>query len=484
MAARGLRAGAARRWARAALGAAGALSCAGGPDAAPPLDAEAPDSAPLVVLISLDTTRADALGCYADVNRWGLDLDPALRPAPRTPALDTLAAGGLRARHAYAQAPTTLSSHATLFTGLDPHGHRVPRNGFPLPADGPPTVAEALRAAGYTTLGAVGASVLDDSQGLGRGFDAWDDEAPQRVRRRHERPAAEVVAAALRLVDARPRGRPTFLFVHLFDPHSPWDGAPAELQEALLQGIPDVDGLTRGASAEVDALVRDTKAGRAPEAARRRARALYLAEVAAADAAVGALLDGLRARFDGGPDLVVVVGDHGEALDEPAARPYGHGGDVHLEATHVPLLLWGEGVPVGAVHEPPVGLLDVASTLLARRGLGPLGQGADLLAAAPRPVFSEATKPADRARPGEWENLQLQRAVVDEGHQLLISPWEGRPPALRPIEPSAAAAGPQPELQARLMGALLRWDAAAPGPRGGAEDPGAVEGLKALGYLE
>jgi hypothetical protein len=108
----------------------------------------------------------------------------------------------------------------------------------------------------------------------------------------------------------------------------------------------------------------------------------------------------------------------------------------------------------------------------------------DLLAdPAPRPVFSEATKPADRARPGEWENLQLQRAVVDEGHQLLISPWEGTPPALRPLDP-AAPARPDPERQARLMGALLRWDAAAPGPRGGAEDPGAVEGLRALGYLE
>ena len=103
------------------------------------------DAGPLVLLVSLDTTRADALSCYSDVSSWGLDLEPDERPLPRTPALDGLAADGLRFRWALAHAPTTLASHASVFSGRDSRGHGVYRNGVPLHSNGPLLTEEMVK---------------------------------------------------------------------------------------------------------------------------------------------------------------------------------------------------------------------------------------------------------------------------------------------------------------------------------------------------
>jgi choline-sulfatase len=155
-------------------------------------DAPPPVTGPTIVLITLDTTRADAVGA------WG-------GPEGVTPSLDALAARGARFVWAFSHAPTTLSSHASMFTGLDPHGHAVPRNGVPLLASHT-TVAERLQHHGFETLAVLGSSALDRSTGALQGFTAVDDRLSVDQGRRYEDTAPNVTARALGLVDAREGG--------------------------------------------------------------------------------------------------------------------------------------------------------------------------------------------------------------------------------------------------------------------------------------
>lgn len=447
----------------------------------------APD--PVVLMISLDTTRADALSAYADVAGWGLELPATDRPAPRTPHLDALAQRGARFQWALSQTPTTLSSHSSVFSGQDPHQHRVPRNGFPIPAD-VPLLTERFAAAGWDTLGVVGASVLSAEMGLNRGFSHYDDAVSLQVRRRYEDHADRVTDRALAAVtDHHSAGRPLFLFVHYFDAHSPWDSAPAALRaEALPQGY---QGAIDGSSGSLDTLITLSRAGRLGQADRRAARALYLSEVAWVDQEVGRLLQGLDDRGLLDQALIVTFGDHGETLDELPGRAYGHGLDVELFDLHVPLIFAGPGVPVGLTDGRLVRLQDIGSTLLPLAGLaGGLGEGRDLSRAwAPGaaeevdpPAFAEATKPVDPA-PAAWNNLRTARAVAAEGLLYRRTPWAEAPPTLRQRSPAAPLAA-DPAAEARLDALLTAWDAAAPPPRLEDLSEETEAGLQALGYLE
>ena len=448
-------------------------------------DPEPAAPTPLILLLSLDTTRADALGAYADVAHWGRG--EASAPRPRTPRLDALAAAGTRFAWAMAHSPTTLSSHSSVMTGLDPHGHRVPRNGFPLP-EGLPTLAERLGAAGYEGIGVVGASVLAAETGIGRGFATWDDAVSTRVRKRFEDPAAQVTARALAAVDRRARpGEPLLLFVHYFDAHSPWDSAPPALREGLVD--PAYAGAIDGSGRSVDLLVGMSRQGVLGSADRRQARALYLAEVAAIDLAVGQLLDGLQVRGLLEESLVVAFGDHGETLDEVPARPYGHGLDVELVDIHVPLILRGTGrfaLPAGRVDTRTVRLQDIGATVLSRAGLtGGLGEGWDLLGpGAPPPAFAEATKPAGQESQQGWNNLPFARAVVEGEGMLLRAPLLG--PEARLVDRAPGQPLREDADRASALDTLLRdWDAAAPAYRPApALSPEAEAGLRALGYLD
>lgn len=447
------------------------------------------DSAPLVLVVSWDTTRADALGCYRDVAHWGADLDPTVRPIAQTPVADGLCAAGQRFTWALAHAPTTLNSHASVFTGLDPHGTHVPRNGFPVPA-ALPLLTERFADAGWDTIAVVGASVLEPAMGLDRGFRVYDAETPRKVRRRFERSAPEVVTRALELVDARPPDRPLFLFVHVFDAHSPWEADPAQfdLDDPLYKGTMD------GSSAGLERLIQATRAGHPPTVDRIAARRHYLAEVAQMDRSLGVLMEGLRVRKTGPDQLIVLFGDHGEALGETQVRPYGHGIDVDLEVVHVPLIVQGSGrfaVPPGQV-DTPVGLGELAPTVLSLVGLPGVGTGRDLSAAwtgtlTPAPVFAEATKPSEHEDHKAWNNLGFERGVAGDGRWLTVSPWEAsrqvqwlredsRPVGIHGRDEVIAAGQLQTELQA--------WDRTAPPHRAVALSDDTREALKALGYLE
>ena len=266
-----------------------AAGCRRSGSAPPPgLSASPPD----IVLITIDTLRADALG-YAGNAR------------ARTPNLDRMAAEGAVFLQAHAHNVMTLPSHANILTGRYPFEHGVRDNdGFRLDSK-TETLATLLHAAGYATGAAIGAFPLDARFGLDRGFDLYDERYPQGASeydfRVAERPAPEVTAVARRWW-AENAGRRRFLWVHLYDCHSPH--------------VPPPDLATSFASDP------------------------YLGEVAGVDEALGPLFEDLRASAPA--PLLVVTSDHGEALGD-------HGEETHglfaYEATlHVPLIVWRPGV--------------------------------------------------------------------------------------------------------------------------------------------
>jgi len=281
------------------------------------------------VLVSLDTTRADRIGAY------GAD-------GAHTPTLDALAARGTRFAEAIAPTPMTQPSHASLFTAVEPPTHGLRTNGSAVLRDDLPTLAEHLERAGYATAAFVGALVLEAQFGFARGFGHYDDTMERRVDGtgvgRVQRRADAVVDAALGWLETAPQR--FFLFVHLFDPHEPYD-APSLL-------------------------------------ARLRADSAYDAEITYADRHLGRLLDTLAERWSDGSTLVAVTSDHGESLGEHGEPTHSY--SVYEATQHVPLLFAGPGVPPQTVVEGPVRLVDVAPTLLALAGAEALpdGQGRDL----------------------------------------------------------------------------------------------------------
>lgn len=279
------------------------------------------------LLITLDTTRADALACYG--GRRGL-----------TPHLDRLAAEGVRYARAQSVAPLTLPAHASMLTGLYPIRHGVRDNGLaPLP-DSARTLAELAQEGGLQTGAFVAAVVLDGFFGLEQGFETYQGpELPDgghQTSHFSELSAERVVERAVAWYQGRDPARRFFLWVHLFDPHGPYEPPPRF-------------------------------SSRAPQSP-------YLGEVAAADESIGKLLDALRA--DGGLDqtCVLFVADHGEAHGEHNETT--HGAYCYQTTMHVPLIVrYPGGTRAGEVSEEIVSVADVHPTLAEAMGLA---GGADL----------------------------------------------------------------------------------------------------------
>lgn len=253
---------------------------------------EAPER-PSILLVTLDTTRADSIG-------------PEARGV-RTPAFNALAARSRRFTQAYATAPQTLPSHASMLTGLYPAGHGVHENARYLDARHP-LVAERLREAGYRTAAFVSAFPLARRFGLARGFEVYDDEFQE------ERGSRETTDRAMAWL--RSQQQPVFLWVHYFDPHHPY--------------VPS-----------------------------------YRGEVETMDAQLGRLIE----AFDrvAGPRAIVVAGDHGEGLGEHGEAQHGY--LLYQGVMHVPLLVHGPGVAAG-VESAPVSGRRIFHTILDFAGLG------------------------------------------------------------------------------------------------------------------
>jgi len=276
-----------------------------------------------VLLVTIDTLRADRVGAYGS-------------PANLTPTLDRLATEGLRFERVYAHVPLTLPSHASLVTGRYPTRHGVHDNGTFTLGD-VPTLATALKAAAYRTGAFVGAFVLDARFGLNRGFDVYDDrmagnsadlEVVQRTAEQVLEPAYQWIGSEQRSsIDQQRRAishQPFFAWVHLYDPHEPY--SPPEPYRSRYAADP------------------------------------YAGEIAYADAALGSFLGRLRASASLSNALVVVVADHGESLGEHGERT--HGLFAYDATLRVPLVIWGPPHIRPAVVSQTARLVDVAPTIL------------------------------------------------------------------------------------------------------------------------
>jgi arylsulfatase A-like enzyme/Tfp pilus assembly protein PilF len=353
--------------------------------------------APLnVLLVTLDTTRADRLGAYGYARA-------------RTRHLDQLATEGVRFDRAYSPAPITLPAHASILTGLYPFSHGVRNNGNFYLAERFDTVASRLKARGYRTAAFVSSFILDRRYGLARGFDTYDDkmEGGQvqviqfEAERRGDRTSLALLAWLDRYSAEGGPHPPFFVWLHLYDPHEPYR-PPPPFREAFSDSP-------------------------------------YDGEIAFDDAIVAAVIDrlgrlGLRDRT-----LVVVAGDHGESLGDHGEET--HSMLVYEPALRVPLIFWKPGLlPAGRVVQEPVRLNDVAPTLLAlagvplpdtreARSLVPLIEGGT--GETPPPIYAETLlprfymnwSPLRTVQDGRWKLIEAPRPEL---YDLATDPGEAR----------------------------------------------------------
>jgi len=426
---------------------------------------------PNLLLITLDTTRRDHCSVYG-------------YERPTTPNLERVASEGVRFALAYAPSSTTAPSHATLFTSLYPITHRVTRNGRLLLPEYQ-TLAERLAERGWSAAGFVSSYVLAARFGFGQGFgvfdadfepatakvnpEAWHTEGVEAVDRRGDATTGRVLAW---LEHGREQKRPFFLFVHYFDPHSPYDPPPE---------FADKFPLAAG-----------------PRQSLRTQIARYDAEIAFADAQIGELLAALDRLGLSQDTLVAITADHGEGLMQHGVL--GHGVQLYEEQVRVPLLLrWPGHLPAGRIVEGAVSLIDLAPTLLELVGLADAAggmQGQSLV-----PVLTGAAVP-DPSRPiflfrREYEPGRVEgQPVAGEkfgvrlgDFKLVLGPQEGTRELfdvlhdprerreLLAVEPARAA-----ELEKQIGDWLAQDRREGPAPDAISDED--LERLRALGYVK
>jgi choline-sulfatase len=399
-----------------------------------------------LLLITLDTTRADHLGCYGD--RSAL-----------TPNLDRLAAAGLRFTQAITTAPQTLPAHATILTGEDPPRHGVRMNAEDRLDDRAVTLAEALAGAGYDTGAFVSSFVLDRRFGLGQGFAVYDDRVETTAgggfsSGENERRAEATIDDAIAWIGAK-RERPFFAWVHLYDAHAPY--APP-----------------------------------APFAARFAAHP-YDGEIAYVDSELGRLFAYLDVKRLTARSVIVVVGDHGESLGEHGETT--HSIFVYDAVTRVPLIVANPALLPAprVVDDAVVSTADLTPTLLDLLGVadGATRDGVDWLRTPPDPQRAVYVESLVSYRDFGWAPLYALRtrtrkyvlAPRDELYDLTADPGElhdllaAQPPADDEVGRRLRA-----ELRRRVVADASASLASAPSG-GTAADAEARARIAALGYV-
>jgi choline-sulfatase len=383
-----------------------------------------------LVVITLDTTRADRLPVYGFAG-------------VATPTLDRLAGEGVVFDSVESVAPLTLPAHASLFTGLYPQHHGVRDNAAPPLAPAHKTLPQILRTRGFRTAAFVGSMVLGRDRGLASGFEVYGDGGRVGIPPPHRRPAHDVVddaCAWIRDID----DRPFFLWVHLYDAHAS-QTLPLEYRRAYGDN--------------------------------------YEGAIAYMDSQIARLLDAMRQQHLLARSAIVVAGDHGESLGEHGERE--HGIFLYEGATHVPLIVHGAGVAAKRVNAV-TSLVDVLPTILDLLGItfGGLIDGSSLAPALrgvevpDRPVYAESMYPK---RFG-WASLRMIRdgnlkyidAPRRELYDLRTDPLEERD--LANALPATVA-----DMRARLAG--LAGEAAGQPAERAALAPETLRGLAALGYV-
>ncbi len=276
---------------------------------------------PNVLVITIDTTRADRIGCY------GYHL-------AHTAAIDSLASEGVRCANAVSSAPITMPSHTSIFTGLFPPAHGVRDNGAYALGEEAVTLAERLRDAGYTTHAFVSALVLNRRYNLNQGFETYDDdlwaeEDPKlfMIRERQAPKTAELFLSWLQSWNAK-KTKPFFTWIHFFDPHQPYHPSAADL---AICPTP------------------------------------YDAEIAGVDRQIGRIIDTLRADGVLDDTLVIFTADHGESLGEHGEQT--HAIFVYDATVRVPLIVHYPRLFKPGVYEGPIRSVDITPTVLDVVGL-------------------------------------------------------------------------------------------------------------------
>lgn len=431
---------------------------------------------PNLVLISIDSLRADRLGCY------GAERDTS-------PAIDRLAEEGARFETAVAPTSWTLPSHVTLLTGLSIPAHRVtgPKHRID-PAR--TLLAQHLADFGYETAGFVSAPFLARAYGFDRGFSVYRNFASveetgrpvtlEAHRKSHaDETAPAVVGAALEWLEERdPRAAPYFLFVHLWDVHYDYIPPPpyGEIFDPDYQGDLDVRDYSFNRSINENLPDRDMQ----------HLRALYDGEIRWLDSQLEPLLDALREGPHSGRTLISLVSDHGEEFFEH--RRKGHWQTLFEESVRVPWILRYPGeIRAGTAIGGVVSLEDVAPTLLALIGAPPLPEATGRNLA----THVRAGRAASRA-----VLLNLEKMVALRGPSWkVIAPGGGGQPVYYDLEADPGERDPRParrvaplalrELRRRMGTELQRakslpWKGAGPAEL----EPDLREKLEELGYLE
>jgi choline-sulfatase len=387
-----------------------------------------------IVLISIDTLRADHLPAYGYTK-------------VRTPNIDTLAAEGVVFEHAWSHAPQTLPAHTSLLSGELPFEHGVRDNvGFTV-KKGQWFIQRALQERGWPTGGFVSAYVLRAATGINQGFDTYDSDMPPSSGERSigqvQRGGDKTLAAAIAWLDARDRARPFFLFLHFYEPHKPYEPP-----------------------------------------ARFAAYSPYDGEIAYSDELVGRFLDRLRSAGLYDRATIVLLADHGEGLGDHGEQE--HGLFLYQETTRVPLIVKLPGRHRARRVAAPVQHIDLAPTILdlagapARaalrgRSLRPLLEGIGALQDAP--IYSEALY--SRYHFG-WSELY---GLVDSRYHFIRAPQDELYDLDRDRSESHSIAAERPQVRQAMRGALgsmiAKTSIAAPA----AVDEQDRQRLAALGYV-
>ena len=411
-----------------------------------------------VLLVIVDTVRADHLGCYG-------------YERPTSPVMDSLAAAGTRWENVQGQSSWTLPAMASIFTGATERAHRSGlREGLAMGLSPDlESMPQLLQQRGYNTAAFFNVAVLAPSYGFVRGFDFYDCRGCT-----IDQNAEEVTDSFLRWMEEGRRrdGSPFFVTLHLFDPHYPY--TPPEPWKSLW-----TDTEFRGADwtdvASADYLA-GFSGGEVDSAAMHHVIACYDAEIAYTDSQLSRVFSFLRREGLADSTLVILMADHGEEFGEHGQVM--HGFQLYQETVGVPLIMSGPGVPSGAVREVTVAQIDVLPTLLGRLGMQvpPQVQGMDLLAG--------EGSPEDRVIPSSGFTTDREQAALRRGHlKLFWQPGDGQavmydlasdPEELMPLEPDSGL----------VVEAEFYWATPAMGEP--APVPGTemfVEKLRNLGYI-
>ncbi len=362
-----------------------------------------------VVLIAVDTLRADHLGFY----RYGREVSPNL---------DALARDSLVFQRAIAPAPWTLPSFSGVFTGYHPMALGISDEALPLPAEAV-TLTQVLCEAGYQTAGVVSHIYVSSRYGFDRGFEDWDESASGG----HAYVSSpRVTTQAIQFMDRfAEQERPFFLFVHYFDPHFDYT---EHAEFSFSQGY---TGTVRSEADNIQELMELARTGSLDEESLGYLRDSYDSEIAFTDHHIGKLLQHLKHEGLYDDSLIVFLADHGEMFAARSERWIGHTSYVYDSLVRVPLLLKLPGRTRIARVEPPVTTVDVTATILDVVQLQSSLPGHSLLdvtESSARPVFSQTRRGAayDAVAEGRWKLIHDRTAGSARLFDIVDDPGELR----------------------------------------------------------